>query len=280
MNPRNQEEHRAKYQEYADLPEDTPQERRAKAAAAQAIEKEYNIRSFPNVFFDYPFVDAYGLHRPDLLHMMYLGMIRHIMEWIESFLRFHSRLGDFDAIWRTIPRYTSQRNFNKPYRQITQLQGRDYRYIGKIIYPVLAASLNNPHPSQRKPFRDAIQCTRALVSFGFTAQYRWQDETTIGNLQTYLRDFHRHKHAMKEAYDKVISDGGDFDFVKIHLLAHFEEAIRAIGNLPSHSSDCSEKCHKIMLKDAMPHCNYVTVFQKQILNYNDRLHSLNLRALN
>jgi hypothetical protein len=85
---------------------------------------------------------------------------------------------------------------------------------------------------------------------------------------------------MKEAYNKVISDGGNFDFVKIHLLAHFEQANRAIGNLLSHSSDCSEKCHKIMLKDAMPHCNYVTQFQKQILNYNDRLNSLNLRALN
>ncbi|KAF8243715.1 hypothetical protein K440DRAFT_560861, partial [Wilcoxina mikolae CBS 423.85] len=164
-------------------------------------------------------------------------MICCIIEWIEYFLRFHGRLGDFDAIWRTIPRYTGQRNFNKPYRQITQLQGRDYRYNGKIIYPVLAASLNIPHPLQRKPFRDAIQYTRALVSFGVTAQYRWQDETTIGNLQTYLWDFHRHMHMF------VITDGGDFDFVKIHLLAHFEEAIRAIRNLPSHSSDCSEKYH-------------------------------------
>ncbi|KAF8535951.1 hypothetical protein BDD12DRAFT_750154, partial [Trichophaea hybrida] len=205
------------------------------------------MRRYPSVFLDYPFVDGYALHRPDLLHVMYLGMIRHLMEWIEAFLQFHGRLVDFDPVWRSIPRYTSQCKFNRPYRQITQLQGKDYRYIGKIIYPTIAAALNNPRPSQRKPFRDAIQCTRHLVSFWLTAQYRSHDEITIGNLQTYLRDFHRHKH--------VIADGGDFDFVKIHLLWHFEEAIQAIGNLPSHSSDCAEKCHKVMLKDAMRNCN-------------------------
>ncbi|KAF8541850.1 hypothetical protein BDD12DRAFT_877662 [Trichophaea hybrida] len=338
MTPRDQEEHAAKYYEYADLPGDTPQERRAKMAVAQAIEKDYNMGPYPSVFLDYPFVDGYALYRPDLLHVMYLGMIQHLMEWIEAFLQFHGRLVDFDAVWRSIPRYTGKCKFNRPYRQITQLQGKDYRYIGKIIYPTIAAALNNPRPSQRKPFRDAIQCTRHLVSCGLSAQYRSHDEITIGNLQTYLRDFHHNEHvflrfrktksttalaqkqkaeikdamdaefrredqelldcgeyltaqrrgerksaqqkAMKEAYNKVIADGGDFDFVKIHLLGHFEEAIRAIGNLPSHSLDCSEKCPKVMLKDAMRNCNFVPGFQKQILNYNDRLHSLNLRVLN
>jgi hypothetical protein len=100
-----------------------------------------------------------------------------------------------------------------------------------------------------------------------TAQCRTEQKTAKQN-------------TMKEVYKQEISNGDDFDFVKIHLLAHLAETIQAIANLPFHSTDCLRQCHNIMLKDAMPHCNYVMGFRKQILNYNNSLHSLNLRTLN
>ncbi|KAF8544166.1 hypothetical protein BDD12DRAFT_873576 [Trichophaea hybrida] len=67
--------HKAKYNEYTDHLEDTTQQQRAKEAAAQAIEQEYNMRLSPNFFIDYRFVDTHRLHHLNLLHMMYLGMI-------------------------------------------------------------------------------------------------------------------------------------------------------------------------------------------------------------
>jgi len=36
------------------------------------------------------------LHKPDLLHNIYLGLFKHVMEWVEGFLKRHKRQQAFD----------------------------------------------------------------------------------------------------------------------------------------------------------------------------------------
>ena len=56
------------------------------------------------------------LWKPDLLHTLYLGMLKHVMDWIEPFLKRHSRRDKFDDAWKTIPPYPGLLQPRKAYR--------------------------------------------------------------------------------------------------------------------------------------------------------------------
>ena len=50
----------------------------------------------PGVFHGLYRVSAPDLHVPDLLHTIYLGLFRHMMDWIQGFLKKHGLLQAFD----------------------------------------------------------------------------------------------------------------------------------------------------------------------------------------
>jgi len=47
-------------------------------------------------------VSASDLYKPDILHTIYLGLFKHMMNWIEAFLKKHRRLQAFDQVWKTL----------------------------------------------------------------------------------------------------------------------------------------------------------------------------------
>jgi len=49
-----------------------------------------------NVFHGLHLVSAPGLHKPDLIHTVYLVLFKHLMYWISGFLKKHARLQAFD----------------------------------------------------------------------------------------------------------------------------------------------------------------------------------------
>jgi len=49
-----------------------------------------------NVFHGLHRVSAPGLHKPDLLHTVYLGLFKYLIDWISGFLKKHARLRAFD----------------------------------------------------------------------------------------------------------------------------------------------------------------------------------------
>jgi hypothetical protein len=61
----------------------------------------------------------YGsLWKPDLLHTMYLGMLKHVMDWIQPFLKRHGRLNKFDDAWISVPPYPGLVQPKKAYRYV------------------------------------------------------------------------------------------------------------------------------------------------------------------
>ena len=50
-------------------------------------------------------VSTPGLHKPDLLHTVYLGLFKHMMDWVEGFLKKHARLQAVDDAWNALPVY-------------------------------------------------------------------------------------------------------------------------------------------------------------------------------
>jgi len=50
-------------------------------------------------------VNPADLPKLDLLHNIYLGLFKHMMEWVEGFLKKHKRQLAFNTSWKEIPPY-------------------------------------------------------------------------------------------------------------------------------------------------------------------------------
>jgi hypothetical protein len=156
------------------------------------------VKPYFNVFWRLQRVQPERLHTPDLLHGIYLGLLKHLMDWLEPFLKKYDRLGEFDAVWKNLPHYPG---FNRPrraYREVSQWQGKELRALGRAILAALAASLGTPLIIQQQPFHQALQCVRNLVDFHLMAQYRSHTPETLHYMDTYLNKFHQTKNVFLE----------------------------------------------------------------------------------
>jgi len=57
---------------------------------------------------------------PNFLPMVYLSMLKHLMDCVMSFLEQHSRIDKFNPLWTMMSSYPGFVQFNKPYSQATQ----------------------------------------------------------------------------------------------------------------------------------------------------------------
>jgi len=135
------------------------------------------------------------LHKPDLLHNIYLGLpvFKHMMEWVEGFLKKDKRQQAFDNAWKEIPPYPGLRVPKKAYCEVTQWRGKEMRNLGYCISAVLASALRNPDTSQYHNFKSALKCVSALVDFSLMAQYLSHTPDTLVYMERYLQTFHRTK---------------------------------------------------------------------------------------
>jgi len=129
---------------------------------------------------------------PDILHTIYLDMLKHLMDWVMSFLEQHSRINKFNQLWAMMPPYPGFARFTKPYSQVTQWSGKEMKALGHVIVPVFAATLSNPLVNQRIPFTEVLLCVKNVVYFHLMAQYRYHTEAKIEYMEYYLEEFHRH----------------------------------------------------------------------------------------
>ena len=109
-----------------------------------------------NVFAELYRVNPADLHKPDLLHNIYLGLFNHMMEWMEGFLKRHKRQPAFDDAWKQLQPYPGLSVPKKAYREVTQWQGKEMRNLGRCISAVLAFGLQIPDSSQHQDFNIAF----------------------------------------------------------------------------------------------------------------------------
>ena len=57
---------------------------------------------------------------PDLLHNIYLGLFKNLIEWVEGFLKKHKRQQAFDDAWKELPPCPGFLVPKKAYREVTQ----------------------------------------------------------------------------------------------------------------------------------------------------------------
>jgi hypothetical protein len=150
-----------------------------------------------SLFWSIDFLSTPLPWKPDLLHVLFLGLFKHLMEWLEEFLKHHGRFKRFNELWKSMEPYPNIHIPTRCYNEISQWQGVEMRSFSRIIHCCLAASLSYPFPTtgsrQNWLFKKAISCTSALVDFSLVASYKSHDEETLKYLQQYLQAFHTHK---------------------------------------------------------------------------------------
>jgi len=67
-------------------------------------------------------------HKQDMLHTIYLGLFRHMMDWIQGFLKRSPRQQAFDDAWKALPPYPGFCVPKKAYREVTP-QGKAMRNL-------------------------------------------------------------------------------------------------------------------------------------------------------
>ena len=61
----------------------------------------------PNKVFDLPGGRMEVLWRPDILHMIYQGVLEQLFDWILEFIKTYKRVALFDQVWASIPNHPS-----------------------------------------------------------------------------------------------------------------------------------------------------------------------------
>ena len=168
----------------------------------QQAEKELTESGFkllPRVFWGLQNIQQFDLPKPDILHIVYLGIFEtHLMKYIIRFLKKYKRLQTFDALWKSLAAHPGYSPLNKEYSPISQWTGKDMRNLIKVILPFFAASLCRPNAAERPIFTKALTCVRSMVDFTLMSQYTSYTDEAIEYLSQYLKAFHDHKDVFKE----------------------------------------------------------------------------------
>jgi hypothetical protein len=176
--------------------------------AAKARLTRHGVHQGSNVLWHLDCVVS-DLPKPDLLHTIQLGMLKHLLGWLQDFLKQHKRLEVFNNIWLSVPPYLDMAQPQKAYGEVSSWQGKEIKVMSRFLVAVLRCALRTPSPSQRGVFDDAIGCCRALVEFYFYAQYESHDEETLGLMDDALKRFHIFKRVFRQfrVSKKVTQDG-------------------------------------------------------------------------
>ena len=136
-------------------------------------------------------VNPADLHKPDLLHNIYLCLFKHMMEWVEGFLKKHKRQQAFDDAWKELQPYPEFKVPKRAHCEVTQWQGKEMLNLSRCISAVLASALRNLNSSQYQDFKMALKCIGALVDFSLMTQYHSHTPDTLPYIESYLQTFHQ-----------------------------------------------------------------------------------------
>jgi len=90
------------------------------AAHSRYTNETHGIQRGQNVFQGLMRVLTPDLHKPDMLHTIYLGLLKHRIDWIQGFLKKQARQQAFDDAWKALPPYPGFFVPKKAYREVTQ----------------------------------------------------------------------------------------------------------------------------------------------------------------
>jgi hypothetical protein len=247
-----------------DLQNPTPAENRSQEWTEQIIqEAKQQAGGKPQKFHEYcmsrdisgsvyrPFWDGFPLcdiHRsitPDVLHQLYQGVFKHLVNWCQRILTPQ----ELDRRIRALPPAYGLRQFKNGIFAMSQISGTERKNMAKILLGCLVGCM----PSQ------GIAAVTALLDFIQLAQYTAHDSITLGYLRDALDRFHQNR-------EYFISTGirQNFNIPKFHSLLHYIEAIELFGTTDNYNTEMFERLHIDFAKNGWRASNQRDEFPQMI----------------
>jgi hypothetical protein len=94
-----------------------------------------------NIFWDMRGLSQTTSIVPDSLHTIYLGMLKHVMVWVISFHKQHSRNNKFNKLAVIMSRYPRFAQLRSPYSRVMKWSGKEMDSLMRGIVPGFASTL-------------------------------------------------------------------------------------------------------------------------------------------
>ncbi|KAF5364854.1 hypothetical protein D9757_012748 [Collybiopsis confluens] len=178
----------------------------------------------------FPVTDIHRCISPDILHQLYLGVFKHLLEWIQDVVGEK----ELDDRIRALPMTCGVRHFGKGIASMSQVSGTECKHMACVVLACLVGKMHN----------NGIIAVRSLFHFIQLAQLPSRDQQTLGYMKEELDLWHKHR--------KFFIDHGprtDFKIPKFHSLLHFVDSIRWLGTTDNYNTESFERLHIDLAKD-------------------------------
>ncbi|KAG8917467.1 hypothetical protein FRC02_003101 [Tulasnella sp. 418] len=215
-------------------------------AAIDEYFQQYGVTATFDPFWrDLPHTNIHLAIMPDILHQLHQGMIKHLTIWI-------SRLigpKELDQRLQRMPPNHSLRVYSSGISGFSKLMGNEHRQLSKQLLGCIADY----------PASVVVNATRVLCDFLEIAQYPSQSSDTLGYLEETIQELHKYKDifirlgAREGGFTPVISDYNklikcwlvvkNFNLPKLHMMLHYDKAIRLFGTTDGYNTVTTERMH-------------------------------------
>ena len=160
---------------------------------------------------------------------MQIGMLKHLLGWLQEFLKQHKRLELLNDIWLSVPAYLDMSKLRCAREAVSRWNGGEIKTMRRFLVGVTRNMLRNPNLAQKALFKSAVECTRSLVEFYMHCQYDSHDKDTLNLMEDALRRFHHTKWVFLQyrAGKRLMAEGRD---KRIELCAEHDTELKANQN--------------------------------------------------
>lgn len=188
----------------------------------------------------------------DVLHQLYQGVIKHIINWIKSIFG----APEIDARCRRLPPNHNLRHFSKGITTLSRITGQEHSDICRIL---LGLIIGMKLPGNRSP-ACLLRAVRSILDFLYLAQLPVHTSETLHNLKAALTTFHENK--------SIFIDLGvrtNFNLPKLHSLQHYTSCIESFGTTDNYNTENTERWHIDFAKDAYHATNHKDEYAQMTL---------------
>ncbi|THU86756.1 hypothetical protein K435DRAFT_683009 [Dendrothele bispora CBS 962.96] len=190
-----------------------------------------------------PFVNIFCSIAPDILHQLYQGVIKHLIEW----LKIICTPEEIDARCRHIPPNHNIRVFMQGISHLSRVTGAEHDQICRLLLGLII-DIRLP---DNLPSAPLIACTRALLDYLYITQYPVHTGETLAQLVDALDTFHDNKHIFIDLGVRT-----HFCIPKLHNIGHHRDFIELYGTMDNYNTEYTERLHIDLAKDAYRSTNH------------------------
>ncbi|KAF9521909.1 hypothetical protein CPB83DRAFT_872127 [Crepidotus variabilis] len=195
---------------------------------------------------DFPFTNIHNSLTLDVLHQLYQGVVKYLIEWSQTLLTNK----ELDVRIRALPPAYGVHHFDNGFSVLSQISDPEQKEMAKILLGCLVGVVPG----------DALVAFKALLDFIYLAQYKAHNNDTLDGIKTALNTFQQFK---KHLIHLKLHD--TLNIPKFHSLMHYIQAIKYFGTTDNYNTEAFERFHIDFAKEGYRASNKRDVFPQMVL---------------